>query len=51
MLSKTKDYNVAEFEFPEVSGTLVSRKKPKGSRYDLEIIFQGENNLDLSQGV
>lgn len=46
---KTKDYNVAEFEFPEVSGTLVSRKKPKGSRYDLEIIFQGENNLDLSQ--
>ncbi len=47
--TKTKDYNVAEFEFPEVSGTLVSRKKPKGSRYELEIFFQGENHLDLSQ--
>jgi len=45
--TKTKDYNIAEFEFPNVSGTLVSRKKPKGSRYELEIFFQGEDHLDM----
>lgn len=43
---KTIEYNVAEFEFPNIEGTLVSRSLPKGARHSLEIIFQGENHLD-----
>jgi hypothetical protein len=40
------DFNVSEFEFPEISGTLVKRKKPKGSRIPLEIVFQGDNYIE-----
>jgi len=47
--SKSKEYNVAEFEFPNVSGTLVHRSLPKGRRYNLELYFQGENHLDITQ--
>jgi hypothetical protein len=43
---KTKDYNVSEFTFPNVSGTLVTRELPRGRKYGLEIYFQGENNID-----
>lgn len=46
--SKTVDYNVAEFEFPQVSGTLVSRGTPKGRRYPMQIFFQGDDHLDVS---
>lgn len=41
-----KDYNTSEFEFIEVSGTLVRKYKPKGSRYSLRICFEGDNHLD-----
>lgn len=44
--TKKVDYNVAEFEFPNITGTLVKRGTPKGARYNLELFFQGENNLD-----
>lgn len=46
--TKAVDYNVAEFEFPNLPGTLVKRGTPKGSRYNLEFYFQGENHLDQS---
>jgi len=46
---KQKDYNVAEFEFPEVEGTLVYRSKPKAARYNLELYFQGEDHLDIAR--
>jgi hypothetical protein len=46
--SKTKDYNVAEFDFPGVVGTLVYRGKAKGAKYNLEIYFQGDDHLDQS---
>lgn len=46
---KSKEYNVSEFEFPNVAGTLVIRRKPKGARYELELYFQGENHLDESK--
>ncbi len=46
---KNKEYNVTEFNFPEVSGSLVVRKKPKGRRYKLELFFQGDANLDISK--
>lgn len=43
------EFNVAQFEFPEIPGTLVKRSMPKGARYNLEIFFQGEDNLDVSK--
>lgn len=44
--TKEVEYNVAQFEFPNVAGTLVRRSKPKGAKYNLELYFQGEDNLD-----
>lgn len=43
---KSVEYNIAEFDFPNLSGTLVKRSQPRGARYSLEIIFQGEDNYD-----
>lgn len=45
--SKTRAFNVAEFEFPDLEGTLVKRGTPKGARYNLEIYFQGEDHIDI----
>ncbi|MBL4809475.1 MAG: hypothetical protein JKY43_05395 [Phycisphaerales bacterium] len=44
--SKSVDYNIAEFEFPNIGGTLVKRSKYKGTKYSLQVIFQGETNVD-----
>jgi prophage DNA circulation protein len=44
--SKTIEYNIAEFEFPKVVGTLVKRTEPKGRRFDLELYFQGANHVE-----
>jgi hypothetical protein len=44
--SKSVDYNVAEFDFPNVSGTLVKRGTPRGAKYSLELYFQGTEHLD-----
>ena len=44
--TKQKEYNIAEFEFPNVDGTLVRRGRPLGRKYQLEIYFQGDNHLD-----
>lgn len=45
---KTIDYNISEFNFPNVHGTLVDRREAKGAKYSLEIYFQGENHLEIS---
>ena len=44
--TKLIEYNVAEFDFPELSGTLVRRNRPRGTRHQMEIYFQGENHLE-----
>lgn len=46
--SKSVDFNVSEFEFPNLAGTLVQRGTPKGRRYSIEVFFQGENNIEDS---
>lgn len=46
---KIKEYNVATFEFRDLAGTLVKRTMPKGRRYTIEIYFQGENHLDVTE--
>lgn len=47
--TKSIDYNISEFEFPKVNGTLVYRGTPKGTKYNLDIFFQGENHLETAK--
>lgn len=42
-------YNLAEFEYNNISGAYVPRKNPKANRYNLEIHFQGEDHLDTAE--
>lgn len=46
--TKSVEYNIAEFEFPGVEGTLVSRGTSKGTKYAVEMYFQGDSHLDDS---
>ena len=46
---KSVEYNVTEFNFPGLAGTLVKRQLPRGARYSLELFFQGEDHLDLRE--
>lgn len=43
------EYNFTEFNFPNVPGSLVNRKFPKGRRYNLEVYFQGADHLDKTK--
>lgn len=44
-----KEYNIASFNFIDISGTLVHRRQPKGRTYRLEIYFQGDDHLDVAR--
>lgn len=46
---KDIEYNVTEYDFPEVEGTLVKRKKVRGTKYTLNLFFTGENHLDIAK--
>lgn len=43
--TRSVEYNINEFNFKNVAGTLVRRQMPMGTKYNLEIYFQGEDNL------
>ncbi len=43
------EYNTSQFEFPDIAGTLVHRTTNKGYKYSLELYFQGEDHLDVSE--
>ncbi|HTH58238.1 MAG TPA: hypothetical protein VL728_19465 [Cyclobacteriaceae bacterium] len=47
--TKSKEYNIADFDFPEKAGTLRRRSMPRGRKYRLELYFQGEDHLDQSE--
>lgn len=47
--TKMKEYFISEFTFPDLAGSKVDRGQPKGRRYNLEIYFQGENNIEDSK--
>lgn len=47
--SKSIEYNVTTFEFPNVSGSLVDKRLPKGTKYPLQLFFQGDNYLEVSE--
>lgn len=39
-------YNIAQFDFPNVPGSMVNRGTPQARQFSIEIYFQGENNID-----
>ena len=43
-----KRFNIAEFDFRKVDGTLVLRGRPKGRVFDINIVFQGDDCLTVS---
>lgn len=43
---KDKEFNTSSFEFINVYGTLVDRKKPQGGKYNLVFYFEGADNVD-----
>lgn len=43
---RARDFNNAEFNYVNVTGTDVKRRLPKSHRYTLEIIFAGDNCID-----
>jgi len=45
---ENRSYNTAEFEFPNVKGTLVYRGERKGNRWTIDFYFQGEDHLDVT---
>ena len=45
---KSKDFNTAIFEFINVEGSYVKRKKPKSNKHTLVFYFQGEDNIEKS---
>jgi hypothetical protein len=47
-VSKNKDYNFAKYEFVEVSKSLVLRELPMSTAYEIEIIFEGADHLDVA---
>lgn len=42
---KSKEFNTSSFEFINVYGTLVDRKKPKSGKFPLVFYFEGEDNI------
>jgi len=46
--AKQSTYNIAEFNFKAVDGTLVKRGTPRGVKYNIEIYFDGADHLDTA---
>jgi len=44
----TKEYNITEFNFPNIKGTLVDRREPLGRKITIDIFFQGDDHLDIA---
>jgi len=47
--SRTTEFNVTEFQFSSIEGTLVRRKEAQGRRFPLELYFQGEQHLQQAE--
>lgn len=45
---KTKEYNTSTYDFIDVQGSFVDRKKAKSSKYPLQFWFQGTDNIEQS---
>jgi hypothetical protein len=47
--SKSVEFNFTEYNFPNVAGSRVDRRLKKGERYDISLIFQGDDHLDVTE--
>jgi len=47
--SYVRDYNVTEYNFPETDGTLVKRTTALGTKYSIEIFFEGDENIEQAE--
>lgn len=45
---KEREFNTSQFEFINVYGTLVDRKKPQGAKLNLVFSFDGSDNIEMS---
>ena len=43
---KSFDFNISKYDFIDVEGSFVDRKKPQGGRFPLVFWFQGDDNID-----
>ena len=43
---KEIDYNISEFDFPNIQGSLIFRGTNRARKFSLHIIFQGDDQLD-----
>jgi len=43
---KSKDFNVSKYDFINVEGSFVDRKKAQGSKFPLVFFFQGDDNIE-----
>jgi len=46
---KSKEYNTSTFDFIDVSGSFIERKKPKATKYPLIFWFQGDDNIEQTR--
>lgn len=42
------EFNISSFVFRNVKGTLIDKRNPMGNVYDLNLIFQGDDHVDVS---
>jgi len=45
---KSTEFNLTEFEFVNIEGSLIDRREPKARRFNFRIFFQGEDNIERS---
>ena len=46
--NKTKDFNTAKYDFIDVKGSFIDRKKPQSGKHSLVFWFQGEDYIEKS---
>lgn len=47
--SKSKEFNTSIFDFIDIEGSFVDRRKAKSSKYDFTFYFQGDNHIEDSE--
>lgn len=47
--NKSIEYNLSEFVFSAIGGSLVKRGTPRGRQYTLDITFQGLDHIDVAR--
>ena len=43
---KSKEFNISKYDFINVEGSFIDRKKPQSNLYPLVFYFQGDDNIE-----